>query len=66
MIQPQPSSLDDLQLSLQAYGFLRRTQIHSIADLLEYTQEDLFVLDRSCAEEILAALQRLGLTLPPE
>ena len=61
------TSLDTLQLSMRAYGFLKRTQIHSIADLLNYTQEDLRILDPNCAEEVIAALhEHLGVDLPTE
>ena len=61
------TSLDTLQLSMRAYGFLKRTQIHSIADLLNYTQEDLRILDPNCAEEVIAALhEQLGVDLPTE
>ncbi|MEP0872017.1 hypothetical protein NDA01_19555 [Trichocoleus desertorum AS-A10] len=56
--------IEELQLSMQAYGFLKRTQIHSIADLINYTEEDLRILDTTAAEEVIAALQsRLGITL---
>ncbi|MBD2094526.1 hypothetical protein H6F90_05095 [Trichocoleus sp. FACHB-591] len=56
--------IEELQLSMQAYGFLKRTQIHSLADLINYTEEDLRILDPTAAEEVIAALQsRLGITL---
>ena len=56
--------IEELQLSMQAYGFLKRTQIHAIADLANYTEEDLRILDPAAAEEVLEALQsRLGITL---
>jgi DNA-directed RNA polymerase subunit alpha len=56
--------IEELQLSMRAYGFLKRTQIHAIADLADYTEEDLRVLDPTVAEEIIGALQsRLGITL---
>ncbi|MBD1863113.1 MULTISPECIES: DNA-directed RNA polymerase subunit alpha C-terminal domain-containing protein [Trichocoleus] len=58
------TSIEELQLSMQAYGFLKRTQIHSIADLINYTEEDLRILDATAAEEVIAALQScLGITL---
>ena len=60
---PQP--IETLQLSLKALGALKRTQIFTIADLLDYTQEDLIMLDPETGAEIIAALQaKLGLTLP--
>uniref|UniRef100_UPI0036F2EB38 DNA-directed RNA polymerase subunit alpha C-terminal domain-containing protein n=1 Tax=Trichocoleus desertorum TaxID=1481672 RepID=UPI0036F2EB38 len=56
--------IEELQLSMQAYGFLKRTQIHAIADLENYTQEDLRILDPTAADEVIEALQsRLGITL---
>ncbi len=59
--------IEDLQLSLRAYGFLKRTQIQVVADLLHYTEEDLKLLDANCAAEIIAALQeQLGVTLPTD
>lgn len=62
----QQTSIEVLQLSLRAYASLKRSQISSIADLMDYTQEDLQILDPDTADEILQALQqRLGLTLPP-
>lgn len=57
--------IEDLKLSLRAYGFLKRTQIHMVADLLHYTEEDLNLLDSNCAAEIITVLQeKLGVTLP--
>ncbi|MBW4487393.1 MAG: hypothetical protein KME12_06345 [Trichocoleus desertorum ATA4-8-CV12] len=56
--------IEELQLSMQAYGFLKRTQIHAIADLENYTEEDLRILDPTAADEVIGALQsRLGITL---
>ena len=57
--------IEELQLSLKAIGALKRTQIHTIADLMNYTQEDLKILDPQSGEEVIAALQaKMGLTLP--
>lgn len=57
--------IEDLQLSMKALGSLKRTQIQTIADLMNYTQEDLKILDPQSGEEVIQALQqRLGLTLP--
>lgn len=56
--------IEDLKLSLRAYGFLKRTQIQVVADLLHYTEEDLSILDPDCASEVISALQeQLGMTL---
>jgi DNA-directed RNA polymerase alpha subunit len=57
--------IEALHLSLQAIGSLKRTQIHTIADLMNYTQEDLEILDKPSAQEVIAALQeKMGLSLP--
>lgn len=57
--------IEELQISMKALGYLKRTQIQTIADLMNYTQEDLKLLDESSGEEVILALeQRMGLTLP--
>ncbi|PSB21688.1 hypothetical protein C7B65_03670 [Phormidesmis priestleyi ULC007] len=57
--------IEDLQLSMKALGSLKRTQIQTIGDLMNYTEEDLKILDPQSGEEVIQALQqRLGLTLP--
>ncbi len=57
--------IEDLQLSIKALGSLKRTQIQTIGDLMNYTEEDLKILDPQSGEEVIQALQqRLGLTLP--
>jgi DNA-directed RNA polymerase alpha subunit len=61
------TSIEALDLSLRAHGALKRSQIHSIADLMNYTEEDLQILDSGSAEEIITALNKhFGLTLPQE
>jgi DNA-directed RNA polymerase subunit alpha len=59
-----------LQLSVRAYNCLKRAQINSVADLLDYSQEDLLEIKnfgQKSAEEVIEALQRrLGITLPHE
>ncbi len=63
----EPQSIDVLNLSYEAYGALKRSQIHTIADLLLYTEEDLRILDPRSAEEIITALQQtLHLALPTD
>lgn len=58
-------SIDILQLSYEAHGALKRSQIHTIADLLLYTEEDLRILNPRSADEIIHALHKtLNLTLP--
>ena len=62
--------LEELQLSVRAYNGLKRAQINSVSDLLDYTQEDLLEIksiNQKSAEEIIEALQRrLGISLPSE
>lgn len=62
--------IEELQLSVRAYNCLKRAQINSVADLLDYTQEDLLEIKnfgQKSAEEVVEALQqRLGITLPQE
>lgn len=62
--------IEELQLSVRAYNCLKRAQINTVADLLEYTQEDLLEIKnfgQKSAEEVVEALrQRLGITLPQE
>lgn len=62
--------IEELQLSVRAYNCLKRAQINSVADLLDYTQEDLLEIKnfgQKSAEEVIEALQRrLGITLPAE
>lgn len=81
--EPTPTDIDDegkdpnnqipieeLQLSVRAYNCLKRAQINSVADLLDYSQEDLLEIKnfgQKSAEEVVEALQqRLGITLPQE
>lgn len=57
--------IEDLQLSMKTLGSLKRTQIQTIGDLMNYTEEDLKILDQKSGEEVIQALQeRFGLTLP--
>ncbi len=57
--------IEDLQLSMKTLGSLKRTQIQTIGDLMNYTEEDLKILDQKSGEEVIYALQqRFGLTLP--
>ncbi len=62
--------IEELHLSVRAYNCLKRAQINSVADLLEYSQEDLLEIKNfglKSAEEVIEALQvRLGITLPHE
>jgi DNA-directed RNA polymerase subunit alpha len=62
--------IEELQLSVRAYNCLKRAQIHSVADLLDYSQEDLLEIKnfgQKSAEEVIDALKkRLGINLPKE
>lgn len=59
--------VEELHLSLQALGFLKRMQINTLADLMNYTEEDLTNLDRECGQAIIEALQtQFGLRLPTD
>lgn len=66
----QTIPIEELHLSVRAYNCLKRAQINSVADLLDYTQEDLLEIKNfgaKSAEEVIQALQdRLGITLPHE
>jgi DNA-directed RNA polymerase subunit alpha len=75
---PQPAEdtqknqipIEELQLSVRAYNCLKRAQIHTLADLLLHTEEDLLEIKnfgQKSAEEVVQALKnRFGLTLPRE
>jgi DNA-directed RNA polymerase subunit alpha len=62
--------IEELQLSVRAYNCLKRAHIHSVADLLDYSQEDLLEIrnfGQKSAEEVIDALKkRLGINLPKE
>jgi DNA-directed RNA polymerase subunit alpha len=62
--------VEELQLSVRAYNCLKRAQVNYVADLLEYSYEDLLEIKnfgQKSAEEVVEALQqRLGITLPQE
>jgi len=62
--------IEELRLSVRAYNCLKRAQINSVADLLDFSQEDLLEIKnfgQKSAEEVIEALQeRLGITLPIE
>jgi len=62
--------IEELQLSVRAYNCLKRAQIHSISDLLDYSQEELLEIKnfgQKSAEEVIEALhERLGINLAKE
>nr|QCI06612.1 RNA polymerase a-subunit [Erythroglossum lusitanicum] len=59
--------IEELQLSVRAYNCLKRAQIHSIADLLDYSQEELLEIKnfgQKSAEEVIESLkEKLGINL---
>nr|YP_010619525.1 RNA polymerase a-subunit [Xiphosiphonia pinnulata]WAX03538.1 RNA polymerase a-subunit [Xiphosiphonia pinnulata] len=62
--------IEELQLSVRAYNCLKRAQIHSIADLLDYTQEELLEIKnfgQKSADEVIEALNnKLHINLQKE
>nr|YP_009396866.1 RNA polymerase a-subunit [Ophidocladus simpliciusculus]ARW66052.1 RNA polymerase a-subunit [Ophidocladus simpliciusculus] len=62
--------IEELQLSVRAYNCLKRAQIHSIADLLDYSQEELLEIKnfgQKSADEVIEALKnKLNIHLPEE
>nr|ARW60260.1 RNA polymerase a-subunit [Laurencieae sp.] len=62
--------IEELQLSVRAYNCLKRAQIHSIADLLDYSQEELLEIKnfgQKSADEVIEALKnKLNIHLPQE
>nr|QCI04007.1 RNA polymerase a-subunit [Antithamnionella ternifolia] len=62
--------IEELQLSVRAYNCLKRAQINYIADLLDYSQEELLEIKnfgQKSAEEVIDALkEKLGINLPKE
>nr|YP_009019594.1 RNA polymerase alpha subunit [Gracilaria salicornia]AHH24562.1 RNA polymerase alpha subunit [Gracilaria salicornia]UAD87666.1 RNA polymerase subunit alpha [Gracilaria salicornia] len=62
--------IEELQLSVRAYNCLKRAQIHSISDLLDYSQDELLEIKnfgQKSAEEVIEALQnKLGIKLTKE
>nr|YP_009313766.1 RNA polymerase a-subunit [Helminthocladia australis]SCW22020.1 RNA polymerase a-subunit [Helminthocladia australis] len=62
--------IEELQLSVRAYNCLKRAHIHSVSDLLDYSQEELLEIKnfgQKSADEVIDALRkRLGITLPKE
>jgi len=62
--------IEELQLSVRAYNCLKRAQINYVADLLDYSQEELLEIKnfgQKSAEEVIEALKdKLGINLPKE
>ena len=54
--------IEELQLSVRAYNCLKRAKIHSVADLLNYSQEELLEIKnfgQKSAEEVIEACMKL-------
>lgn len=62
--------IEELRLSARAYNCLKRVQIDSIADLLDYSQEELLEIKnfgQKSVEEVIESLKNtLGINLPKE
>nr|YP_009122151.1 DNA-directed RNA polymerase subunit alpha [Vertebrata lanosa]AJH65909.1 DNA-directed RNA polymerase subunit alpha [Vertebrata lanosa] len=62
--------IEELQLSVRAYNCLKRAQINSIGDLLDYSQEELLEIKnfgQKSAEEVIEALSnKLNINLQKE
>ena len=62
--------IEELQLSVRAYNCLKRAQIHSVTDLLDYSQEELLEIKnfgQKSAQEVIESLKnKLGIDLIKE
>jgi len=61
MAQLSNMLIEELDLSVRAYNCLKRAQIHSVADLMQYTQEELLALKnfgQKSVEEVNKALEQ--------
>jgi DNA-directed RNA polymerase subunit alpha len=67
-LPPGDILIEDLGLSVRSYNCLKRAQIHTVSDLLDYSQQNLLEIKNfglKSAEEVAQALQnRLGIELP--
>lgn len=66
-LQASQILIEELHLSVRAYNCLKRAQIHSVADLLHYSKEDLLEIKnfgQKSAQEVIDALEgRLDISL---
>ena len=72
--KPEPQSeydnimLEELELSVRAYNCLKRANVHSVSELLKYSQEDLLEFKnfgQKSADEVCWKLEnRFGISLP--
>lgn len=59
--------IEELHISMRAIGALKRSQIYTLADLMNYTEEDIQLLDPDTGDEVISALRdRFSLSLPTE
>ena len=73
-IEPEPSAeaqipLEELNLSVRAYNCLKRAQVNSVSDLMGFSYEDLLEIKNfgsKSADEVIEALERIGISIPPE
>jgi len=59
--------LEELNLSVRAYNCLKSVQVNSVSDLMDLSYEDLLEIKNfgsKSADDVLDALERLGMTLP--
>jgi DNA-directed RNA polymerase subunit alpha len=65
---PSGMLIEDLGLSVRSYNCLKKAQIHTVVDLLDYSQQHLLEIKNfglKSAEEVAQALQtRFGIELP--
>jgi len=64
-LQASQILIEELHLSVRAYNCLKRAQIHSVADLLHYSKEDLLEIKnfgQKSAQEVIDALE-VGLNI---
>jgi DNA-directed RNA polymerase subunit alpha len=65
---PTGMLIEDLGLSVRSYNCLKKAQIHTVVDLLDYSQQHLLEIKNfgfKSAEEVVQALQtRFGIELP--
>ena len=71
-VEPEPTAesqipLEELNLSVRAYNCLKRAQVNSVSDLMGFSYEDLLEIKNfgsKSADEVIEALERIGISLP--
>jgi DNA-directed RNA polymerase subunit alpha len=57
-------TIEELDLSVRAYNYLRRSNINTLCDLMSMTEDDLIrQLGKKSAAEVLGKLRALGIEL---